>query len=73
MEGHDARFKRIGSTLLLDEPFEWSNDTSLDFFAAAIDEDEEDTAGKQPYYSHLETSKVSFLSLALYPEPTDNL
>ncbi|PWA47861.1 hypothetical protein CTI12_AA495330 [Artemisia annua] len=45
MEGHDARFKRIGSTLLLDEPFEWSNDSSLDFFAAAIDEDEEDTAG----------------------------
>ncbi|PWA44893.1 hypothetical protein CTI12_AA522610 [Artemisia annua] len=45
MEGHDARFKRIGSTLLWNEPFEWSNDTSLAFFAAAIDEDEEDTAG----------------------------
>ena len=37
--------KKIGSTFFLDEPFEWSNDTSLDIFADAIDEDEEDTAG----------------------------
>lgn len=38
--------KRIGSTLLLDNPFEWSNDSSLEFFANAIDADEEeDTAG----------------------------
>ena len=37
--------KKIGSTFFLDEPFEWSNDTSLEIFADAIDEDEEDTAG----------------------------
>ena len=37
--------KRIGSTLLLDDSFEWSNDSSLEFFANAIDADEEeDTA-----------------------------
>ncbi|PWA43276.1 hypothetical protein CTI12_AA537180 [Artemisia annua] len=45
MAGHDVRFKRIGSTLFFDEPFEWSNDTTLELFAAAIDEEEEDTAG----------------------------
>nr|XP_043611524.1 uncharacterized protein LOC122583161 [Erigeron canadensis] len=30
--------KRIGSTTLIDEPFEWSDDNSLDVFAAAIEE-----------------------------------
>ena len=38
--------RRVGSTLLLDDPFEWSNDSSLEFFANVIDADEEeDTAG----------------------------
>ena len=37
--------RRIGSTLLLDDPFEWSNDSSLEVFANAIDAyEEEDTA-----------------------------
>jgi hypothetical protein len=38
--------KRIGSTVLLDEPFDWSNDSSLDVFANAIDEDEEDDTAR---------------------------
>ncbi|PWA84230.1 harbinger transposase-derived protein [Artemisia annua] len=32
--------KKIGSTILLDEPFEWSNDSSLEFFMKAIEEDD---------------------------------
>ena len=37
--------KKIGSTILLDEPFEWSNDSSLEVFANVIDAaEEEDTA-----------------------------
>ena len=45
MEGRDTRLKKIGSTLLLDEPLEFSDDTSIDFFVAAYEEEEQDTAG----------------------------
>nr|XP_043619953.1 uncharacterized protein LOC122591776 [Erigeron canadensis] len=36
--------KRTGSITLLDEPFEWSNDSSLEVFAAAIEEDEAESS-----------------------------
>ncbi|PWA75689.1 hypothetical protein CTI12_AA066990 [Artemisia annua] len=45
--------KRIGSTILLDEPFEWSNDISLEVFANAIDEDEEDDTARSTRKSKL--------------------
>nr|XP_043615943.1 uncharacterized protein LOC122587843 [Erigeron canadensis] len=36
--------RRIGSTTLLDEPFEWLDDSSLEVFAAAIEEDEAESS-----------------------------
>nr|XP_043639139.1 uncharacterized protein LOC122610213 [Erigeron canadensis] len=38
--------KRFGSTVLLDEPFEWSDDSSLEIFADAIEADGESSMAR---------------------------
>nr|XP_043616257.1 uncharacterized protein LOC122588197 [Erigeron canadensis] len=38
--------KRFGSTILLDEPFEWSDDSSLEIFANAIEADGESSTAR---------------------------